>query len=52
MIIDDNLTDIVADRLDAGIRFGDIVEKDTGALCPQAKTAPSAERVDAGRRRR
>jgi DNA-binding transcriptional LysR family regulator len=32
MIIDDNLTDIVADRIDAGIRFGDIVEKDMIAV--------------------
>ncbi|MCY1022286.1 LysR family transcriptional regulator [Pyxidicoccus sp. MSG2] len=32
MIVDDNLTDIVADRLDAGIRFGDIVEKDMIAV--------------------
>jgi DNA-binding transcriptional LysR family regulator len=30
MIVDDNLTDIVAERFDAGIRFGDIVEKDIG----------------------
>src|SRR4029077_5372259 len=28
LIIDDNLTDIVAERIDAGIRFGDIVQKD------------------------
>src|SRR4029077_770710 len=28
LITDDNLVDIVAARLDAGIRFGDIVEKD------------------------
>jgi DNA-binding transcriptional LysR family regulator len=27
MIVDDNLIDIVADRIDAGIRFGKIVEK-------------------------
>jgi len=32
MIVDDNLTDIVADRIDAGIRFGDIVEKDMIAV--------------------
>ena len=32
MIIDDNLTDIVAERMDAGIRFGDIVEKDMIAV--------------------
>ncbi|MBI3706110.1 MAG: LysR family transcriptional regulator, partial [Proteobacteria bacterium] len=32
MIIDDNLTDIVANRIDAGIRFGDIVEKDMIAV--------------------
>ena len=32
LIIDDNLTDIVANRIDAGIRFGDIVEKDMIAI--------------------
>ena len=32
MIVDDNLTDIVAERFDAGIRFGDIVEKDMIAV--------------------
>jgi DNA-binding transcriptional LysR family regulator len=32
MIVDDNLTDIVAEGIDAGIRFGDIVEKDTIAV--------------------
>lgn len=32
MIVDDNLTDIVADRIDAGIRFGNIVEKDMIAV--------------------
>ena len=32
VIVDDNLTDIVADRIDAGIRFGDIVEKDMIAV--------------------
>jgi DNA-binding transcriptional LysR family regulator len=32
MIVDDNLTDIVADRMDAGIRFGDIIEKDMIAV--------------------
>jgi DNA-binding transcriptional LysR family regulator len=32
MMVDDNLTDIVADRIDAGIRFGDIVEKDMIAV--------------------
>jgi DNA-binding transcriptional LysR family regulator len=31
-IVDDNLTDIVANRFDAGIRFGNIVEKDMIAL--------------------
>jgi DNA-binding transcriptional LysR family regulator len=31
-IIDDSLTDIVAARFDAGIRFGDIVEKDMIAV--------------------
>jgi DNA-binding transcriptional LysR family regulator len=31
-IVDDNLTDIVAQRFDAGIRFGDIVEKDMIAV--------------------
>jgi DNA-binding transcriptional LysR family regulator len=32
MVVDDKLTDIVTDRLDAGIRFGDIVEKDMVAV--------------------
>ena len=32
MIVDDSLTDIVAERIDAGIRFGDIVEKDMIAV--------------------
>ncbi|WP_413992639.1 LysR family transcriptional regulator [Labrys okinawensis] len=32
MIVDDKLNDIVADRIDAGIRFGDIVEKDMVAV--------------------
>jgi DNA-binding transcriptional LysR family regulator len=32
IIVDDNLTDIVAERIDAGIRFGDIVEKDMVAV--------------------
>ena len=32
VIIDDNLIDIVAERIDAGIRFGDIVEKDMIAV--------------------
>ena len=32
MIIDDNLTDIVAERIDAGVGFGDIVEKDMIAV--------------------
>jgi DNA-binding transcriptional LysR family regulator len=32
MIVDDTLTDIVAQRFDAGIRFGDIVEKDMIAV--------------------
>src|SRR6266581_2058656 len=32
MIIDDKLTDIVANRIDAGIRFGDIIEKDMIAV--------------------
>src|SRR3954469_14964396 len=41
MIVDDNLTDIVADRIDAGIRFGDIVEKDMIAvrIGPDIQTA-------------
>jgi DNA-binding transcriptional LysR family regulator len=41
MIIDDNLTDIVAERIDAGIRFGDIVEKDMIAvrIGPDIRTA-------------
>ena len=32
LIVDDNLTDIVANRFDAGIRFGNIVEKDMVAI--------------------
>ena len=32
MIVDDRLIDIVAERIDAGIRFGDIVEKDMIAV--------------------
>src|SRR4029077_20504247 len=32
IVVDDNLTDIVAERMDAGIRFGDIVEKDMIAV--------------------
>ena len=32
MIVDDSLIDIVAERVDAGIRFGDIVEKDMIAV--------------------
>lgn len=32
MIVDDRLMDIVAERIDAGIRFGDIVEKDMIAV--------------------
>jgi DNA-binding transcriptional LysR family regulator len=32
LIVDDNLTDIVANRFDAGIRFGNIVEKDMIAV--------------------
>ena len=32
MTIDDKLTDIVANRIDAGIRFGDIIEKDMIAV--------------------
>jgi DNA-binding transcriptional LysR family regulator len=32
MIVDDKLLDIVAERIDAGIRFGDIVEKDMIAV--------------------
>lgn len=32
LIIDDRLMDIVAERIDAGIRFGDIVEKDMIAI--------------------
>lgn len=31
-IVDDNLTDIVANRFDAGIRFGNIVEQDMIAV--------------------
>lgn len=32
IVVDDNLIDIVAERIDAGIRFGDIVEKDMIAV--------------------
>lgn len=32
VIVDDNFADIVAERIDAGIRFGDIVEKDMIAV--------------------
>jgi DNA-binding transcriptional LysR family regulator len=32
IVVEDRLMDIVADRLDAGIRFGDIVEKDMVAV--------------------
>jgi DNA-binding transcriptional LysR family regulator len=32
MIVDDSFVDIVAERIDAGIRFGDIVEKDMIAV--------------------
>jgi len=32
IIVDDNLTDIVANRFDAGIRFGNIVERDMIAV--------------------
>jgi DNA-binding transcriptional LysR family regulator len=32
LIVDDRLMDIVAERIDAGIRFGDIVEKDMIAV--------------------
>jgi DNA-binding transcriptional LysR family regulator len=32
LIVDDRLIDIVAERIDAGIRFGDIVEKDMIAV--------------------
>ncbi|WP_299727253.1 LysR substrate-binding domain-containing protein [Devosia sp.] len=32
MIVDDSFIDIVADKIDAGIRFGDIVEKDMIAV--------------------
>lgn len=32
VVIDDRLTDIVADRFDAGIRFGDTVERDMVAV--------------------
>src|SRR3984957_6590537 len=41
MIVDDNLTVIVADRTDAGIRFGDIVEKDmiAGRIGPDIRMA-------------
>jgi DNA-binding transcriptional LysR family regulator len=41
VVIDDRLTDIVADRFDAGIRFGDTVERDMVAvrLGPDLRTA-------------
>jgi DNA-binding transcriptional LysR family regulator len=32
VLVDDTLTDIVANRIDAGIRFGDLVEKDMIAV--------------------
>src|SRR3954468_17541516 len=32
MLVDDTMTDIVANRIDAGIRFGDLVEKDMIAI--------------------
>jgi DNA-binding transcriptional LysR family regulator len=32
MIVDDRMMDIVAERIDAGIRFGDLVEKDMIAV--------------------
>lgn len=32
IVVDDNLIDIVSERIDAGIRFGDIVEKDMIAV--------------------
>ena len=32
MLVDDTMTDIVANRIDAGIRFGDLVEKDMIAV--------------------
>jgi DNA-binding transcriptional LysR family regulator len=31
-LVDDTMTDIVANRIDAGIRFGDLVEKDMIAI--------------------
>lgn len=40
IIVDDNLTDIVASRFDAGIRFGSIVEKDMIAV----RVAPDMRR--------
>jgi DNA-binding transcriptional LysR family regulator len=40
IIVDDNLTDIVASRFDAGIRFGSIVEKDMIAI----RVAPDMRR--------
>ena len=32
ILVDDNLIDIVAERLDAGVRFGDIIDKDMIAV--------------------
>jgi DNA-binding transcriptional LysR family regulator len=43
-IVDDNLTDIVAGRFDAGIRFGNIVEKDMIAV----RIAPDRRRAVVG----
>ena len=44
LIVDDNLTDIVANRFDAGIRFGNIVEKDMIAV----RVAPDMRRAVVG----
>lgn len=41
IIVDDNLTDIVANRFDAGIRFGNIIEKDMIAV----RIAPDVRRA-------
>jgi len=44
MIVDDNLTDIVANRFEAGIRFGNIVEKDMIAV----RVGPDTRRAVVG----
>ncbi|TCU54690.1 DNA-binding transcriptional LysR family regulator [Novosphingobium sp. PhB57] len=44
LIVDDNLTDIVANRFDAGIRFGNIIEKDMIAV----RIGPDMQRAVVG----